>query len=207
MARSRTRSIVRRKTSPAVVPAGDDVASESDAAVAVDGVGESASSESIGSIVRSIETDLRVGAALANCTIADGEVVDNEDDHVGEIDLDPRDDSLTKDAMDTSDDANGTVISISSSEDKAGVDTTNDSAVGTDERTDSSFQSTHTSDDGAEHSVVEGDEDAPAATTAANVSVGVTANGLHECVTLISDAVHLQTSSTAGVVDTKVVST
>ena len=192
MARSRSRTLSRKKVTGA---ASDSVPD----AVGV-GVGsEVSSNDSIGAIARDIESNLRAGAALVNCTIVDGELLEN----VGEIEIDPKDDSLFEEEMTepVDDETGGDVEGGTTVTSAEGKDTTigSDSAVGTDDRTDSSFQSS-----GSDNSPPVGDDSVSSSDAGGSV---VVEPSLHECVTLISDSVHLQGPVINGVVDSQVVST
>ena len=123
-------------------------------------------------------------------------------EHVGEIDLDPHETSLL--------DATGTYVA-DNAVDSMIVDPSDDSAVGSDERAgdDSSFQTNDSGDAPA------GDVHEVSASTSTGEEVSVQPSDttsasvpdIHECVSIISDAVHVQTASTIGVVDTRLVST
>ena len=129
-------------------------------------------------------------------------------DVTGEIDIDPNDTSL----IDTADvdDAVGVESEpmVVDSADKTFVAPEDaDSAVGSDLRTgtDSSFQS---SSSGAPREGDDTTSDADGETSSGDASL-VTSTApmdVHECVSLISDAVHVQSASTVGVVDTRLVS-
>ena len=134
----------------------------------------------------------------------------------GEIELDPNDTSLLDcdDVVDSSV-GNGSVsvggdaepMVVDSAEKTFVTPSEVDSAVGSDSRTstDTSFQSSstdvHPSADGtvseSENETSSGDHSLVTSTAPMDV---------HECVSLISDAVHVQSASTIGVVDTRLVS-
>ena len=149
-----------------------------------------------------------------------------EGEVVAEIDIDPNDTSLFDDptggAADVDmegDDVNKSLVAASDV----------DSAVGSDARVDSSFQSSgsssgNTTSDAPGDGDVPDSVDDPDATGGSDVgdggdtvSDGDSANSssvavpaptetIHECVSVISDAVHVQKALTCGIVDTQMVS-
>ena len=136
-------------------------------------------------------------------------------DVAGEIDIDPNDTSLLEpeEAAEDGDGPPGVNTSVDDDVEPMAVDKTfvapsdTDSAVGSDVRnsTDTSFQST--SSGGSGDGDIQSSETGGAFT--ANDSSLVTSTSamdVHECVSLISDAVHVQSASTVGVVDTRLVS-
>ena len=135
-------------------------------------------------------------------------------DVAGEIDLEPNDTSL----LDPDDDVPDPPVAdvepmVVDHADKTLVAPSDaDSAVGSDARTgsDTSFQS---GTSGASLNDSNGGSDPGAASTADDSTSGdsslVTSSSamdVHECVSLISDAVHVQAASTTGVVDARLVS-
>ena len=137
-------------------------------------------------------------------------------DGVGEIEIDPNDTSLLDEPASEPTTETTDVDMGGEDVDKSMVAASDgDSAVGSDVRVDSSFQSSSSSvantttdapvDDGATDSVDDSDavEDGSAITATSGASAEP--ETIHECVSVISDAVHVQKALTCGIVDTQMV--
>lgn len=141
---------------------------------------------------------------------------DPDGDGVGEIDIDPNDTSLLEEtASEPTTDAADVDMGGDDGDKSMAAASDGDSAVGSDVRVDSSFQSSSSSaanttadapvDDGVTDSVGDSDvvDDGSAVTAVSGASSEP--ETIHECVSVISDAVHAQKTLTCGIVDTQMV--